>query len=63
MNVPATLVDYIPPTPLRYLRTARIIHPFPTALNVADTVLFLASPAAAAITGQCLNVDCGTLPQ
>ena len=37
MTVPATLVDYIPPTPLRYLRAARIIHPFPVALNVAAT--------------------------
>jgi NAD(P)-dependent dehydrogenase (short-subunit alcohol dehydrogenase family) len=35
----------------------------PTAEQVAATCLFLASDAAAAITGQCLNVDCGVLPQ
>ena len=35
----------------------------PTAEEVAEAVYFLASPAASAITGQCVNVDCGTLPQ
>lgn len=35
----------------------------PTAGQVAATCIFLASPAAGAITGQCLNVDCGVLPQ
>jgi NAD(P)-dependent dehydrogenase (short-subunit alcohol dehydrogenase family) len=34
----------------------------PTAEEVAAACLFLASPAASAITGQCLNVDCGVLP-
>lgn len=35
----------------------------PSGREVAEVVFFLASPAAAAVTGQCLNVDCGTLPQ
>ncbi len=34
-----------------------------TADEIAAVVWFLASPEASAITGQCLNVDCGTLPQ
>jgi 3-oxoacyl-[acyl-carrier protein] reductase/meso-butanediol dehydrogenase/(S,S)-butanediol dehydrogenase/diacetyl reductase len=35
----------------------------PTGEQVAQACLFLASPAAGAITGQCINVDCGVLPQ
>lgn len=35
----------------------------PTAAQVAATCVFLASLAAEAITGQCLNVDCGVMPQ
>jgi NAD(P)-dependent dehydrogenase (short-subunit alcohol dehydrogenase family) len=35
----------------------------PQAKEVAQTVLFLAGPAASAVTGQCVNVDCGVLPQ
>ncbi len=35
----------------------------PTEEQVANTCLFLASESAAAITGQCINVDCGVMPQ
>lgn len=35
----------------------------PLAGEVAAACLFLASPAASAITGQNINVDCGVLPQ
>lgn len=35
----------------------------PSGREVAEIVFFLASPAASAITGQCLNVDCGAFPQ
>jgi len=35
----------------------------PTAEEVARVCVFLASPEASAITGQCINVDCGAMPQ
>lgn len=35
----------------------------PSGEDVANMALFLASEGAAAITGQCINVDCGVLPQ
>ena len=35
----------------------------PTALEVGQMCVFLASDNASAITGQCINVDCGVLPQ
>ena len=35
----------------------------PTAEQVAAVCVFLASPQAGAIAGQCINVDCGVLPQ
>jgi NAD(P)-dependent dehydrogenase (short-subunit alcohol dehydrogenase family) len=35
----------------------------PTGAEVAAMAVFLASDAASAMTGQCINVDCGVLPQ
>jgi len=35
----------------------------PDAEDVAELCIFLSSPKAKAITGQCINVDCGVLPQ
>jgi 3-oxoacyl-[acyl-carrier protein] reductase/meso-butanediol dehydrogenase/(S,S)-butanediol dehydrogenase/diacetyl reductase len=35
----------------------------PTGEQVAAACVYLASAAAGAITGQCINVDCGVLPQ
>ena len=35
----------------------------PMGSEVADVCLYLASEAASAVTGQCINVDCGVLPQ
>lgn len=35
----------------------------PTGAEVAAMCVFLASEAASAITGQCINVDCGVFPQ
>ncbi len=40
-------------------------HPmkrFGTPEEVAETICFLASDKASAITGQCINVDCGVFP-
>lgn len=46
-----------------FASTQTALGRLPTAREVAEVVSFLASPAAVAVTGQCLNVDCGTLPQ
>jgi NAD(P)-dependent dehydrogenase (short-subunit alcohol dehydrogenase family) len=35
----------------------------PTGAEVASMCIMLASDAASAITGQCINVDCGVFPQ
>ncbi len=35
----------------------------PTSIEVGQTCLYLASESSSAITGQCINVDCGVLPQ
>lgn len=35
----------------------------PTGAEIAAMSLFLTSTAASAITGQCINVDCGVFPQ
>ena len=43
--------------------TQAALRSLPTEEQVAATCVFLASDAAEAITGQCINVDCGVLPQ
>lgn len=35
----------------------------PTGKEIGQVCLFLASPKASSLTGQCINVDCGVLPQ
>ena len=53
--------------PADYLRDFASVNAalgrMPQASEVAQVCLFLSSPAASAVTGQCLNVDCGVLPQ
>ena len=46
-----------------FARTQTALGRLPSASEVAEVVYFLVSPAASAITGQCINVDCGALPQ
>ena len=46
-----------------FVRGQATLGRLPLAEDVAATCLVLASPATAAITGQCINVDCGVLPQ
>jgi len=35
----------------------------PTAAEIASFCVYLSSDLATAITGQCINVDCGVFPQ
>ena len=35
----------------------------PMGSEIADLCFYLASPLSSAVTGQCINVDCGVLPQ
>ena len=46
-----------------FTQTNSALNRMPTAKEVGDFCVFLASDMASAITGQCINVDCGVLPQ
>lgn len=46
-----------------FARSQTALGVLPTEQQVANTCVFLASKEAGAITGQCINVDCGVLPQ
>ncbi|MEE2033769.1 SDR family oxidoreductase [Rhodococcus chondri] len=43
----------------RHTAAASDLKRLPTTEEIADAVIFLASPMASAITGQCLDVNCG----
>ena len=43
--------------------TNSALNKLPEVDDIAEMVLFLASSSAKAITGQCINVDCGVFPQ
>ncbi len=47
----------------KFIKEQTALKRLPTGENIAKTCLFLSSPAAEAITGQCINIDCGVLPQ
>lgn len=46
-----------------FTKTNSALLRMPTAQEVGQMCVFLASKNASAITGQCINVDCGVLPQ
>ena len=47
----------------KFIENQSALNRLPTIEEVAQMVLFLSSKNASAITGQCINVDCGVLPQ
>jgi 3-oxoacyl-[acyl-carrier protein] reductase/meso-butanediol dehydrogenase/(S,S)-butanediol dehydrogenase/diacetyl reductase len=47
----------------RFAEDNAALKRLPTGDEVAKMCLFLASDKASAVTGQCINVDCGVLPQ
>lgn len=46
-----------------FKNTQAALPELPTGEQVGKTCLFLASDNASAVTGQCINVDCGVFPQ
>jgi 3-oxoacyl-[acyl-carrier protein] reductase/meso-butanediol dehydrogenase/(S,S)-butanediol dehydrogenase/diacetyl reductase len=47
----------------RFAQEQSALKRLPTGAEVGAMCLVLASSAASAVTGQCINVDCGVLPQ
>ena len=46
-----------------FKNTQTALKRLPTGKEVADFCFYLTSDQASAVTGQCINVDCGVLPQ
>ncbi|MBF89529.1 MAG: short-chain dehydrogenase [Candidatus Marinimicrobia bacterium] len=46
-----------------FTQTETALKRLPSDSDVADCCIFLASNSAKSITGQCINIDCGVLPQ
>jgi NAD(P)-dependent dehydrogenase (short-subunit alcohol dehydrogenase family) len=46
-----------------FAKTQTALGVLPSEQQVADTCVFLSSKEAGAITGQCINIDCGVMPQ
>ena len=47
----------------QFTKSQTALNRLPTGNEVAKMVTFLASNNASAITGQCINIDCGVFPQ
>ena len=48
---------------LNFTKSNTALLRLPTGREVGNMCVFLSSNAASAMTGQCINVDCGVLPQ
>ena len=46
-----------------FRKTQAALPELPTGEEIGKACLFLASDDASAVTGQCINVDCGVFPQ
>ena len=46
-----------------FAKTNSALNKMPTGEDVANFCYFLSSKEAGAITGQCINIDCGVMPQ
>jgi NAD(P)-dependent dehydrogenase (short-subunit alcohol dehydrogenase family) len=46
-----------------FAKSQAALQRLPSDREVADLCLYLASDAASAVTAQCINVDCGVMPQ
>jgi 3-oxoacyl-[acyl-carrier protein] reductase/meso-butanediol dehydrogenase/(S,S)-butanediol dehydrogenase/diacetyl reductase len=55
--------DGVPKFLAKFTREQSALGRLPTGREVAQVALMLCSEESSAITGQCLNVDCGVFPQ
>lgn len=61
-NAPPSGQD-IPTYLKNFANSQAALQRLPLGDEVAQACLFFASPASSAITGQCVNVDCGVMPK
>ena len=61
------LIDSFKDNPKKFIDKFRIenaaLNHLPTTSEVADLCYYLGSENSSAITGQCINIDCGVFPQ
>ena len=63
INVGSRLEPLIDDYLIDFAQNNAALKRLPLGREVAEVCLFLASNKASAVTGQCINVDCGVLPQ